>query len=261
MVGQGKTVFIFSLPTPAGVALAMASFAVLSIVLYLVLHRLVLVSANEDTRRMAEAVAGRVGIIHGIVLGMMFSNITAEYTGMVAALEAEASALIRLHNAMERQEDERLEPAMEELRGYIHFVVERQWPALRAGRVEAGDHELAGRDLLDNVWRSVDRVEPGPHQNKLMSLVDEVENYRNLRLFDRLGSLLPLFWYIAIIGYVLTLAGFCVPRPSRARCTLAALYGAMVGVVLYGILVMTQPYSPAAGVSPKVFEWLLDATL
>jgi hypothetical protein len=35
----------------------------------------------------------------------------------------------------------------------------------------------------------------------------------------------------------------------------------MVGVVLYGILVMTQPYSTAAGIHPNVFQALLDATL
>ena len=37
--------------------------------------------------------------------------------------------------------------------------------------------------------------------------------------------------------------------------------GCMVGVVLYGILVMTRPYSSAAGVSPRIFERLLEATL
>lgn len=253
--------FIFLLPTPVGVALAMASFAGLSVVLYLGLHRLIRKGAGEDTRRLAEAVATRIGIIHGIVLGMMFSNITAEYTGMIGALESEASALIRLHNAMERQEDERLQPAMDELLGYIHFVVERQWPALREGRVVAGDRELGGRAMLDEVWLAIDGVEPDSRRSELMRLVDEVENYRNLRLFDRLGSLLPLFWYIAIIGYVLTLTGLCIPRPSPSRGVVVSLYGAMVGVVLYGILVMTQPYSPAAGVSPKVFEWLLEATL
>jgi hypothetical protein len=35
----------------------------------------------------------------------------------------------------------------------------------------------------------------------------------------------------------------------------------MVGVVLYGIFVMTRPYSAGAGVSPHIFEALIEATL
>jgi hypothetical protein len=40
-----------------------------------------------------------------------------------------------------------------------------------------------------------------------------------------------------------------------------SLYGAMIGIVLFGILVMTRPYSPGAGISPAAFENLLEATL
>ncbi len=88
-----------------------------------------------------------------------------------------------------------------------------------------------------------------------------MENFRNFRLFDYVGTLLPLFWYTAIIGYLLTLAGLCISPPSSSRCIAVALYGSMVGVVLYGILVMTQPYSLAAGVRPQVFEWLLKSMM
>ena len=254
--------FIFSLPTPVGVALAVALFAGVSVALYLVIHRLWRrIGASEESRRLADAVATRIGVIHGIVLGMMFANVTGEYVGMVGALESEASALIRLYNGMERLEDERLEPAMGELLAYLRFVVERQWPALREGRAEPQDRELGGRTMLDAIWRSVDAIPESSRRSELIRLVDQVEDFRNRRLFDRVGNLLPLFWYTALIGYVLTLTGLCIAAPSLGRCALIALYGSMVGVVLFGILVMTRPYSPAAGVSPKIFQWLLEATL
>ncbi len=105
--------FIFSLPTFAGVTLTLALFSALSVALYFLIHPLWRKSANDDTRRLVEAVTTRVGIMHGIVLGMMFANITAEHVNMTHALEKEAAALIRLHNAMERQNDARLHPGME----------------------------------------------------------------------------------------------------------------------------------------------------
>jgi len=62
---------------------------------------------------------------------------------------------------------------------------------------------LKGRELLDRVWTSVQQFGGEGRQN-LTRLLDEVEHSRNLRVFDTIGTILPLFWYAAIIGYLLT---------------------------------------------------------
>jgi hypothetical protein len=101
----------------------------------------------------------------------------------------------------------------------------------------------------------------GAGRPELVRLLDEVEHSRNLRVFDTVGTFLPLFWYAALVGYGLTVATLCAGPPTGARRALLFFYGCMVGVVLYGILVMTRPYSSAAGVSPRIFERLLEVTL
>jgi hypothetical protein len=146
---------------------------------------------------------------------------------------------------------------MDGLVSYLRFVVVEQWPALREGHSEAN---LSGRVVLDDVWRRVQDYD-GEGRRELAGLLDEVEHSRNLRVFDTVGTFLPLFWYAALIGYLLTVVSLCVRPPTRQRRALLVLYGSMVGVVLYGIFVMTQPYSTAAGIGPRVFEALLEATL
>jgi hypothetical protein len=192
-----------------------------------------------------------------VVIGMMFSNVTGEYTGMVAALESEASALMRMYSEMERRNPEHFKPAMEELVNYLRFVVLEQWPALREGR---RDMDLSGRVMLDQVWNYVQKYD-GAGQQELARLLDQVEHSRNLRVFDKVGTFLPLFWYAAIIGFLLTIVTLCAKPPTGPRLVVVFLYGCMVGVVLYGIFVMTRPYSVGAGVSPHIFEALLEATL
>jgi len=49
-----------------------------------------------------------------------------------------------------------------------------------------------------------------------------------------------------------------VSAPTLRRYTLVSLYGSMVAVVLLGVFILTHPYSSAAGVSPDVFQWLLE---
>jgi hypothetical protein len=90
-------------------------------------------------------------------------------------------------------------------------------------------------------------------------LLDQVEHHKILRLFDTKGSLLPLFWYIAALGYFASVMPLCVYPPSVRRTLLIALYSSLVSVVLLGIFILSHPYSEAAGIDPVVYKSLLEA--
>ena len=125
-------------------------------------------------------------------------------------------------------------------------------------KLRPGDRELFGRTTLDRVWKNLNKIEHKPGDLNLKELLDQVEDYRIQRLFDAKGKLLPIFWYTAIIGYLLTLLTLYLPPPTFRRCVLVSFYSSMVAVVLSGIFILTHPYSYAAGVNPDVFQLLLD---
>jgi hypothetical protein len=249
--------FILSLPIAVSVILGVIVASSFSVGLYFIAHRLWLGEIGTETRRTADTVATRIGVIHAVVIGMMFTSVRVEHNDMIVAIESEASAITRLYHAMGRQGGEKLNEAREHLADYIRFVVNVQWPALRELRFEPSDTELAGRDALDRVWTALEDVEIEPGDLNLKALLDQVEDFRMQRLFDASGRLLPIFWYIAIIGYILTLMTLYLPPPTTKRCLLVSFYSSMVVVVLLGIFILTHPYSFAAGVSPDAFEWLM----
>ena len=111
---------------------------------------------------------------------------------------------------------------------------------------------------LDQVWRDLDAVEYKPGDLNLKELLDRVEDHSIQRLFDIKGEVLPIFWYIAIIGYFFTLIPMCIAPPTVRRCLLVSLYSSMVALVLLGTFILTHPYSIAAGINPQVFQWLLE---
>ena len=92
----------------------------------------------------------------------------------------------------------------------------------------------------------------------LKELLDDVEDYRIQRLFDVKGTTLPVFWYIAIIGYLFTLLTLSLPPPTLRRYILVSLYSGMVAVVLLGVFILAHPYSSAAGIGPDVFQLLIE---
>jgi hypothetical protein len=252
--------FLLSLPLFASIAIAIIGSSLFSVVLYHLVHLCWGRGISPETKKTADVVARQIGVIHAVVIGMMFTSVRVEYNQMIVAIESEASALTRLYNAIERHGGEELGDTKKRIIEYIRFVVEDQWPALREVRLEPSDREILGREVLNRVWKDLDKIEYMPGDVNFKRLLDQVEDFRNQRLFDAKGKLLPVFWYIALIGYVLTLLTLYFPPPSFRRCILVSFYSSMVAVVLLGIFVLTHPYSYAAGVNPDVFQWLLSAS-
>lgn len=249
--------FILSLPTGLSVTLGIIVASFFSVSLYFIAHRLWRGETSRETRRIADNVATRIGVIHAVVIGMMFTSVRVEYNEMIVAVESEASAILRLYHAMGRQGGGKMNEARKHLGDYVRFVVNVQWPALRELRSVPNDPEIAGRHVLDRVWDSIDRADFKPGDLRFKELLDQVEDFRMQRLFDTKGSLLPIFWYIAFIGYLLTLMTLYLPPPTTKRCLLVSFYSSMVAVVLLGIYILTHPYSFAAGIGPDLFELML----
>ena len=91
-------------------------------------------------------------MVYAVVIGMMFTNVRIEHVQMIQAIESEASALIRLYVAIERDEGKQAEEVRKSLVEYIRFIVEEQWPALRAARMQPGDRFLLGGHQLKLAW-------------------------------------------------------------------------------------------------------------
>lgn len=253
---------ILSLPTYGIVILGILLATLFSIGLYYIVHPFWARDLTEDTKRTADLVAMRIGVIYAVVIGMMYANVRIEHIQMVEAIESEASALIRLGNSIERQAGvEESREVRKALTEYVKFIVEEQWPALREARFLPGDRMLSGREHLDTIRNYVIRAEQQTGDQNLIRLFDQVEHFLILRLFDAKGNLLPLFWYIAFFGYVVSLLTLYVAPPTFRRCVLISLYSSMVAVVLLGIYILSHPYSTAAGVEPNIFKLLLVTSM
>jgi hypothetical protein len=251
-------------PLWSSVAITLVLATAMSALLYCAIHPFWARHADEDTRKLAEMVSTRTGVVYGVVVGMMFTYVRVEHTQMMLAVESEASAVVRLHNILERSSDPRWDEAKEDLVDYVHFVVDTQWPALRSLRAlpATGSRDLVGTDALSNFWRQLAEIggeSPSPDHIRIRELLEEIEVFRLERLFDLNGALLPLFWVIAFAGYFLTVVTFFFPPPTMRRVLLVSLFSCTVGLVLLGVYVLTHPYSVAAGMEPTPFRALIDA--
>lgn len=251
--------FLLNLPTPLAVISTVVFAAALSIILYHFVHPFWSKELSEETKKTAEIVATRIGVVYAVVIGMMFANVRIEHFQMIQAIESEASALIRLYREIERRGDDEAKAIRVNLTDYIKFIVDEQWLALREARAYPENSAISGGgQKIKPIWDYVSKIERETGDQNLRRLLDQVEHYHILRLFDKKGNLLPLFWYIAGLGYVATMITLFVYPPNLRRYSLVSLYSSMVSVVLLGIFILTHPYSVAADIDPSIFKWLLE---
>lgn len=80
--------------------------------------------------------------------------------------------------------------------------------------------------------------------------------YRLIRLDNALAKP-PVYIYIIIFGFLITMACFGAYRPQGPLVALVSFYTVFVGLVLYLILALSDPFQGGIGVEPTTFEHLL----
>ncbi len=136
-------------------------------------------------------------------------------------------------------------------------MIDDDWPAL--ANDELGDHaEALKRQLAESVWN----LKPAtPLQEKLWSQIltdiDAISDYRWIRLDNALAEP-PVYIYAIIFGFLVTMACFGAYPPQVPLVALVSLYTVFIGLVLYLILAVSDPFQGGLGVDPTPFELLVE---
>jgi ABC-type tungstate transport system substrate-binding protein len=68
----------------------------------------------------------------------------------------------------------------------------------------------------------------------------------------------PIYVPVIIFGFLVTMACFGVYRPQAPLVVLVSLYTVFVGLVLYLVLALSDPFQGDIGVAPTSFEYLVE---
>jgi hypothetical protein len=136
-------------------------------------------------------------------------------------------------------------------------VIDDDWPAL-------ADDKLSPRvgTLKNQLAKAVINLKPATTtQGKLVPNIlvdlDALSDYRVIRLDSALAQA-PIYVPVIIFGFLVTMACFGVYRPHLPLVALVTLYTVFVGLVLYLILAMSDPFQGDIGVAPTSFEYLVE---
>ncbi|MGI9523467.1 MAG: hypothetical protein ACR2PG_17690 [Hyphomicrobiaceae bacterium] len=252
------TELILSLPEWLGIFVAMLIATTVGLAVYLVSHRLISTHQEDELKDPMSSLFRVVGMLVSLMLSLAFAEVVVQLNTIKNALQREAIAISDTHSHLRLFDLEKTREIRASLLEYTQAVIEDDWPALAGDRLGLRTEALQRRFLRELLELQAET----DHQKRVMSWIEQDVDVINDARLQRLSGALaqpPVYLYVIVFGFFVTMACFGAYRPQRPLVILAALYTSFVGLVLYLILALSDPFQGGFGVAPDTFVQLLES--
>ncbi len=238
-----------------GLLLSMLVAVALGLAVYFGSHKLISRYQAGDTGPPA-SLFGVVGVLVGLMLSLSFAKVIGDIRSIETAIVREAAAILDISDDLNRYNDQDAQEIRRLLVQYTESVISDDWPALA--------HDQLGRKTTATKTEILDRLSAlkptTAAQERLISRIEDdidvLSDYRMVRLDSSLSAP-PTYVYVTFLGFLLTMACFGAYPPQLPLTVLVGLYAAFVGLVLFMIMALSDPFQ-GIGVTPTTFEHILQ---
>jgi hypothetical protein len=205
-----------------------------------------------DTRALSSEVIGRIGVLHGLILALVFANAQGGMQQLRSDINAEASAIDHVYyNARRYGAAPQLQAASV---AYIETVIGKDWPSLHAKRELSADGWVAWREVLEAALA----LQPQTRRERVLAAqieadIWEIEKLRQARGYEADHAMPREFWLLAIAGLVLISLLLFVHEITPLHQGMMALYSGYTGLALFLIYDLSHPFSGAMQIGPDAF--------
>ncbi len=216
-------------------------------------------AANE----MVSYFVSAFGVFYGLMLGLIAVGTYENFTNVEDAAGREAAALGALYQDVSNLPEPARTELQDLLRRQCRFVAEEAWPSQRLGMINEG-----GASIVRAFLARLVAFEPQSKsfENLHAETLRQFNNYlelRRLRVNSVTTGLPATLWYVVILGALGNLLLCCLfsIRRLAVHLTLAGILSFFIGLVIFLIAAMDNPYRGEFSVSPEPFETLLKGTM
>ena len=233
----------------------MVSMTIIGLVVYVVSYKFITKTKSEDLKDPIGGLFRVVGMLVSLMLSLAFGEVIVKLVTVRNAIDREVVAIADTNKDLELFDLEKTREIRSLLIYYTQALIDDEWPALAndslSQRVDAFERQIS---------KAVMKLEATtPLQEHLWPLlaadVDLISDLRLTRLDNALVEP-PIYIIVIIIGFVVTMACFGAFKPQTPVVALVTLYTLFIGLVLYLILTLSDPFQ-GIGVEPTSFEYLV----
>lgn len=254
-------IVLLQLPAWVGGGLAMLAAVAFSVVPLIVVRRFLSDEPPPRTRDVIETVAVRVGTVHSLILALVFAEAQTTHNSLQQEVAQEVTAIEHIALHLAQWEGPEQAALRGQLADYVRAVLANEW---RVNAQPGGSHEV--RQAFDALDLGIlDLRADTPRQQSLRTRMiedmDVLQEHRKARLSLLHRGIPALFWWMALVGFIITVGFFCVFPATAVHIAILSIYGAYTGLVLFFILALSHPFAGPAAIDPAPYDGVLQDDL
>jgi hypothetical protein len=253
---------LFDLPLAITGPMIIGGLCLCAIIGLLLVRRFVLprLRIHIDDSQFSGSMVQCVMVFYGLAVALIAVNVSQTYSDVSKTVSQEATALAALYRDVSGYPQPIRQELQKELRAYVDQVIHEDWPMQRHGKVPG-----AGVALMNDFQTTLISFEPATDGQKILH-AEALRAYNNMiqarrMRLDAVGTGLPgVMWAVIIVGAVIGLVAtfFFKVEDARLHGVLVTLLAAFIGLVIFMILALDQPFRGDLGISSQSYQLIYD---
>ena len=221
-----------------------------------------LLHGDEPSNEVVIHSAGTFGLFYAVLLGLLTIATFQTTKDLVDIISREASSLSTLYRTADGYPDPLRGELKSELRDYIRYVIDKDWPAHKRGLVLMG-----GEHRLQVIRQTLLSFEPitKTHEllhNEMLRYLDALTVSREQRLSAVTAHIPDVLWYIVAIGALITIAFvWMLHMQPKLQAVPGGTTAFFLGTLIFLIYAMDRPLQGAVSVPPDSLNAVYDLVM
>jgi hypothetical protein len=207
----------------------------------------------------AGAIFAALGAIYAVLLAFVVVTVWEGFDRTNLNVEKEAAYLSDLYRDAQVLSPEFRGSIRTLVREYAAAVSDEEWLAIARGSESA-----KVKEVLKKLWQVYGVYSPKTEAEKIffeesVRKLNDLAELHSMRLVDAKTGVHPLLWAVLIIGGLVTVSFtfFFGSENLKAQILMATLLAALIGLILFTVLLLDFPFTGDVHISKEPFKQLL----
>lgn len=200
--------------------------------------------------------------LYGLLLGLLSVAAYQNYSDVDGLVTKEASSLAALYRDMRGYPKAMRDSLHAELSDYTQYIIKKSWPCQQRGVITNEEaHRLT--QLMDHMmsFMPADKAQEIIHAEALRQ-VNSLAEIQSARANNVATGIPAEMWWVVVLGALISILMLALlDMDIRVHVILSSALAAFLGVVIFVIAVMDNPFRGELSIGPDAFQEVYDSLI
>lgn len=217
---------------------------------------------DERANDMVGFVLASFSVFYGLLVGLVAVAAYQNFSVVSDIVTKEASSLAAVYRDLRAYPQPIRGRLQDDLRDYTRYVIDKSWPEQQRGIVPTGDSHRIGQFISDLLaFRPAEKSEEIAHAETLRQF-NSLTELRRARLANVTTGIPAVLWWVVAIGAMITILLIAMLNMEiHVHLVLGASLSLFLGLMIYLIAAMDNPFRGKVSVGPEAFQMVYDTLI